>query len=142
MERTKVYLDTDVILDVLLNRTEFVENSDPVLSLVDRYPIELCVTGVSFANLEYIGRKVMGKQSIKTALLDLSKLVTTISIDDAVVRKALQSDMSDFEDTLQIFAAKAHKITVVVTRNTKDYRKSGLEVLRPEQFTEKYYQSN
>ena len=84
----------------------------------------------------------MGKQSIKTALLDLSKLVTTISIDDAVVRKALQSDMSDFEDTLQIFAAKAYKITVVVTRNTKDYRKSGLEVLQPEQFTEKYYKSN
>ncbi|MCS7075489.1 MAG: PIN domain-containing protein [Bacteroidia bacterium] len=132
----KILIDTDVLLDLLLDRKPFSENAAKVLSLCEKNKIQGFVTAVTINNLYYILRKSTSHKDILTAIEKLLLIVDIPVTDKLCIERALKSGFKDFEDAIQNCTADCHLIQTIITRNTKDYKKSRLNVLTPDRFLE------
>ncbi len=129
-----VFIDADIILDVLCQREPFYEAAAEVLTLGDRGDIKLMTTSLVFANVFYILRKVLGIEKGKELLRKLRIIVGVLPVEERAVDMALNSDFSDFEDGLQYFTAREHGIGVLLTRNIKDYKKNDIVIQTAEEY--------
>jgi predicted nucleic acid-binding protein len=133
MNRT-VFLDSDVILDVLCKREPFYSFAAELFTLGDLGKVTLVTTSLVFANVFYILRKVLGIEKGKELLRKLRIIVGVISVTEKTVDLALNSNFADFEDGLQYFTARENNIQILITRNVKDYRGKELLVQTPEEY--------
>ena len=134
----KVFLDTDVILDFLLERKSFSEASIFLLTLGDIGKINLYSSGLVFSNCYYVLRKLSSHSKVIDALQSLRSFIEMVPIDHQVVDDALHSSFKDFEDAIQNSAASSAGIRFLITRNIKDYKKSELAVMTPEEYLARY----
>jgi len=132
----KVLIDTNVILDIALNREPFVENSALFLKVASRQMISLFITATTVTDLYYIIRKEKGKAVALSFIEDLLRFVDVASVDKKTVIEALHSGIPDFEDAIQVHAAGQAAIAVIVTRNESDFVGSGLDIQTPKSFLE------
>ena len=130
----KVFVDTDIVLDLLSNREPFYVHSANLFSAADKNEIKIYVSSLSFSNLNYILSKQLTADQAKKRLLKFKTLVTVLSVSDKIVELALSSDFKDFEDGIQYFTAIESNIKVLLTRNLKDYRTAEIPVMTAEQF--------
>ena len=130
----KVFVDTDIILDLLSNREPFYVHSANLFSAADKKEIKLYVSSLSFANLNYILSKQYSADQSRKKLLKFKTLVTVLSVTDKVIELSLSSDFKDFEDGIQYFTATENNIKTLLTRNLKDYKSAQISVLTAEQF--------
>jgi predicted nucleic acid-binding protein len=129
-----VFIDSDIILDLLCKRDPYYEYAAEVFTLGDYKIIELVTTPVVFANVFYILRKILGIEKAKEYLRKLRIMVGVISINDKVIDLALNSSFSDFEDGLQYFSSRENGIEILLTRNTKDYKEKDIIIQTPEEY--------
>ncbi|HEY3386949.1 MAG TPA: PIN domain-containing protein [Saprospiraceae bacterium] len=134
----KLFLDTDVILDFLLDRDDFSEASVFLLTLGDMGKITLFSSGLVFSNCYYILRKISSHSKAIDALQSLASFIQFTTIDHQVVQDALHSSFKDFENALQNSSATFSGLKVLITRNGKDYRKSKIAVMTPEEYISRY----
>ena len=134
----RIFLDTDVILDFLLDRDDFSEASVYLLTLGDMGKITLFSSGLVFSNCYYILRKISSHAKTIDALQSLGSCIQFTTIDHQVVQDALHSSFKDFEDALQNSSATLSGLKVLITRNGKDYKKSNLSVMTPEEYISRY----
>jgi predicted nucleic acid-binding protein len=134
----KVLIDTDFILDLLLDREPFAQSAAVILSLCEKKILHGHVTPVTISNLYYVLRKDNSHKKVIEAIQKLIQIVDIAIMDKFCIEYALNSGFKDFEDALQNFTAQNHNIECLITRNTKDYKKSNLTVLTPDGFLEKY----
>ncbi|MDR0456101.1 MAG: PIN domain-containing protein [Treponema sp.] len=132
--RKKIFVDSDVILDLLAKRESFYEDAAQLFTLAHEKKIALFTTAVVFANVFYILRKVGGNEEAKKQLRNLRLLVHIVPIHENAVDMALNSKFSDFEDGLQYFTAKEHNMPALVTRNTGDYKVRDISIQTPHEF--------
>ena len=130
----KIFVDSDVILDILCQREPYYEYAAYVFSLSDARKIVLYTTSLVFSNVYYILRKVLGIQKAKESLRKLRLLVKVIPVEEKEVDLALNSKFSDFEDALQYYTAMRYGIEILLTRNIKDYKERKILVQTPEEF--------
>ncbi|MFN3555974.1 MAG: PIN domain-containing protein [Bacteroidales bacterium] len=131
----RVLIDTDIILDFFFDRKPFSDQAAIILTLCERKTLTGFVTPVMISNLYYILRQQARHSKVIEKLSQLTEIVEILSMDKMVVREALQSDFKDFEDALQHFAATTSgEVDVIITRNVKDYQRSSLGVLTPDNF--------
>ncbi|MGI5063698.1 PIN domain-containing protein [Treponema denticola] len=130
----KIFIDSDIILDIICCREPYYQYAAYVFSLSDTKKIVLYTTSLVFANVYYILRKVLGIQKAKESLRKLRLLVRVISVEEKEVDLALNSKFSDFEDALQYYTALKHNIGIFLTRNVKDYKEKDIIVQTPEEF--------
>lgn len=144
MMPNKILIDSDIILDVLLAREPFCDDSTKFLSLCENKQISGFVTGLAIANIHYLLRKEYQSKEILREIKKLLNFVDVLIIDKTVILNAIDSDFNDFEDALQNFSAEQNRqIDAIVTRNIKDikdYKKSKISVLSPSQFLQNYKQ--
>jgi predicted nucleic acid-binding protein len=133
-----IFLDTDVILDFLLDRDSFSEASVHLLTLGDMGRISLYSSGLVFSNCYYVLRKISSHGKAIDALQSLGSFIEFTTLDHQVVLDALHSSFKDFEDALQNASATASGLKVLITRNGKDYKKSNLSVMTPEEYISRY----
>ena len=126
----KHYLvDTNVVIDMLLDR----EDADAACAVFDgaergEYVLHICA--LSFTTIYYSLRKFLTREQRIDALTQLSDALEVAHVDDDVINMALKSGWKDFEDAVQNFSAVADpEITAVITRNTRDFKDSSLEVV-------------
>ncbi len=117
-----VFIDADVILDLLLERQPFFDASASLFMKLQQGELAGSVSPLIFSNLYYILRKELSKGEALAALRKLRLLVDVLPIDGAVVDQALASSFTDFEDAMQYYTATAHGVDAVITRNKHDYR--------------------
>ena len=130
-----ILIDTDVILDFFLDREPFSENAAKILSLCEKKEIIGFVTPVIVTNVYYLLSQKGKQEKVIEKLKILLSLLEILIIDKNSIMVALNSDFKDFEDALQNYAAELNgKIDIIVTRNTKDYKKSELGIMNPEEF--------
>jgi len=134
----KVFLDTDVILDFLLDRESFSDASIFLLTLGDMGKIKLYSSGLVFTNCYYVRRRISSHLKVMDALQSLGSFIEFASVDHQVVHDALHSSFKDFEDAMQNAAASTAGIRFLITRNIKDYKKSELAVMTPEEYIARY----
>ena len=129
-----VFVDTDVVLDLLARREPFYPAAARLFSLVERGEVTACVSALAFANLFYLLRKELGAARAVEVLSKLRRLVTVLPVDDGVIERALVAGFRDFEDAIQYHAALAGGATCLVTRNLRDYPDPAIRVCTAEEF--------
>jgi predicted nucleic acid-binding protein len=131
-KKIDILIDTDVILDLLLDRPEFSENAAKLLSLCERGEVNGYVTPIIFANVFYFLKKVAGTEQAVLKSLALLNFLEVIPATKSNIKEALFSPMVDKEDAMQSMAAYSHgSIHAIVTRNVKGYKKSPLQAILP-----------
>ena len=130
----RIFIDSDVILDVALARQPFVEASLAVLMQCESGQYLGCISSNSVANIYYILRKLGGDEKARLFIKQLLKFLVIIPVDHVGISKALDSKFSDFEDAIQHFAALSFGCTMIVTRNIQDYKFAELKVVLPRIF--------
>jgi predicted nucleic acid-binding protein len=130
----KVFVDSDIILDLLAERLLFYEDAAKIFTWAYKRKIELYTTAVVLANVFYILRKANGNEKSKEQIKDLRLLVKILPIDENIVDMALSSKFNDFEDGLQYYAAKEQSLFGIITRNIKDYKIKDLVIQTPKEF--------
>ena len=95
--------------------------------LVKKYDLTYISTGD-------ILRKEIGIEQAKTTIRKLRLIINVIDSSEKTIDCALNSDFSDFEDAIQYYTAQNHNLSVIVTRNVKDYKDSNLSAETPEMF--------
>jgi len=129
-----IFLDTNVIIDVLANRQPFSESSSKLFDYAEKGKINLFISALSYSNIYYIIRKTCTHKEMLSLLKDLEALTETLDVTKQVILKSLSGDFKDFEDAIQYNTALANKnIKVIVTRNVKDYKNSELTILTPDE---------
>lgn len=130
----KVFVDTDVILDLLSERIPHFHFSAVLFTFAEMKKIELYTTPLIMANMFYILRKQLGNDEAKKALRKLRILITVIDSSEAIIDKALNSTFNDFEDAIQYYTALENGIKIILTRNLRDYKNADIIVQTPESF--------
>jgi predicted nucleic acid-binding protein len=134
----RVFIDSDVILDLLLAREPFFPAATRLFSLVQEEKIEGCVSALIFSNLSYILRKRMPAAKALAALRKLRLLTSVVPVDERTIDLALASSFTDFEDAIQYYAALSFEVEAIVTRNHQDYKAATLPILTAEECVELY----
>jgi len=131
----RVFVDTNVLIDLLSRRHPHYESAAQLFSLADKKQIELAVSALTIANTSYILQKQIGTNETKKILRTLQLIINILPLTDKIIALASNDDkFIDFEDGLQFFTAVQFKQDVIVTRNLKDFKKSTIPVLSAEQF--------
>lgn len=133
-----LFLDTNVIIDLLAKREPFYRSAAQLFSLADKMKLQLCVSALSFANINYILLKEKKPEEARLILRKLKLLVEVISLDDRIIGLSLNDvDFKDYEDALQYYSALENGANVIITRNLKDFQKSKIPVLTAEQYLQR-----
>ena len=130
----KVFVDTDVILDLLAERIPFFHFSAVLFTFAEMKKLELYTSPLILANTFYILRKQLGNSEAKNALRKLRILLHVVDSSESIIDKALNSDFTDFEDAIQYYTALDHDIKIILTRNVRDYKNASVIVQTPEAF--------
>lgn len=130
-----VLIDTDVILDFFFDRKPFSDDASQILNLCEKGLVKGFVTSVIISNIYYLLRKTANHRNVIDSLKILMNFIDICNIDKDTILSAMNSDFKDFEDALQNFSAQNDsRISIIITRNTKDFKLSELSVLTPEIF--------
>jgi predicted nucleic acid-binding protein len=129
---TDLFIDTDVIIDFLIDRKPHSREAAIIFTLIEQKKIKGYASSLTFSNLYYVLRKVESHNKVITKLDSISRLVTILKVDQQTIKDAIASGFQDFEDSIQYYCALDYKkIDVLITRNTKDYKNSEIPVMTP-----------
>ncbi len=130
----KIFLDSDVILDFLLDRKPFSDNIGQLFQLSLDTDLQLCISPTSVTNINYIIGRIQSKKQAHIKTKKILKLVKVETVCETTVNKAIQSRFTDFEDAVQNYCALESNHTIILTRNTKDYKESEMAILTPNEY--------
>lgn len=127
-----IFLDTNVLIDFLADRKPFSIHAAQLFDSSERKKVRLFISAVSYNNIYYILKQRLSHQQTIRVLNSLHEWTHTIDVTGKIIDSALKSDFSDFEDAIQHSCAKSiPQIGMIVTRDTKDFRKSDVAVANP-----------
>jgi predicted nucleic acid-binding protein len=129
----RVIVDTNVVLDVLLEREPFVKPAVEIFCLVEESRIDAFICATTVTTIDYLLVKSL-KTNAKNALRRLISLFEIATVNRPVIERALVSKIQDFEDAVLNEAGQMAGADFVITRNTKDFAKSALKVCDPNEF--------
>ncbi len=137
---TKVFLDSDVIIDFLAKRAHYPE-AFALLAIIEEGKVIAYTSPIVLANVDYITAKYSTKAKSRKAIRILRKKISILPVNGNIVDKALESEFTDFEDAIQYYAAESEEVDFIVTRNKKDYAKGKLKVVTAQEFLELFQAS-
>lgn len=131
----KLFLDTNIILDLLEERHPFCTGAASIFSLADKNEIVLSASALSFSNANYILLQSNKYDEVKQMFRKIKIIVKVLSLDDKIVELALNdTDFKDFEDGLRYFTALEDGVDVIISRNLKDFKKARIPVMTADQY--------
>jgi predicted nucleic acid-binding protein len=131
---TDLFVDSDIILDLLAKREPYYIHAANLFTLVDQKKINAFTSPIVFANLHYFLKKLTSNTSALKSLRKLKTLINILPVDERVIEQSLNSEFTDFEDAIQYFTAVNNKINTIITRNRTDYKKSKISALSAEEY--------
>ena len=133
-----VFVDTNIVLDLLMMRKSYHKSAARLFSLVDRKKIVVCISALSITTVHYILSKHLGSEKARNILSRFKTLVTVLPVDERIIDGALASAFKDFEDAVQYYCALSAGIAVLLTRDIKDYRQANISIMSVEEFLKNY----
>ena len=131
----RIFLDTNVVLDLVLNRPEFANEAEQIFNLNNEGEIQLFISALTLADVIYFTNK-NGKNPVLVAKT-LLEWVQVVDLEVRFFHQTLTSAFKDFEDGLQYFCASSIQgLDGIVTRNKKDFKPSIIPVHTPVEFLE------
>ncbi len=130
----QIFLDTNVIIDFLANRSPFSITAAQIFNLSVIGKIKLYISAVSYNNIYYILRQTLSNVQAMKLLNELCEMTEIADVNKSTIMQSLKADFKDFEDAIQYHCAlQIGKIDIIITRDTKDFKKSQLPVMNPEE---------
>ncbi len=136
MKASRVLLDTNVLLDYVLDRGVASIHAERIFEKCVRGEIECHIAAHTIVNMFYILRKVYSVSERKTILSSLSALCYVEPVDDDMIQKALTGNHKDIEDHLQILCAEEIGAKCIITRDIRGFEDSSVRILSPKAFLE------
>lgn len=131
----RIFVDTNIVIDLLAKRTEFYSEAAKIFSFSDGGKVELFISSLTFANTNYVLSKHKSPKEAREILRKFKVLVNVLSLDDKIIELALSDEkFADFEDGLQYYSALKSNMDVILTRNKKDFRHAGIPVLTAKEY--------
>jgi len=129
---TDLFIDTDIIIDFLIDRKPYSREAAILFTLIEQKKLRGYSSSLTFSNLYYILRKIETHNKVISKLDSLSKILSILKVDEQTIKSAINSGFLDFEDSIQYFSARDYKkISVIITRNIRDYKNSEIPVMTP-----------
>ena len=129
----RVFVDCDVILDLLLARHPNFEAATRLFELFESEELEGHGSPLVFSNLFYVLRRQIPPQEARNALQKLRRLLRLLPVNEKIVDLALASSFTDLEDALQYYTALTHDLDALVSRNKRHYKAARIPVLTAEE---------
>lgn len=129
----KVLFDANVILDVLLDREPFFENSARLVSLVEQEIIEGYLCATTITTLDYLVARSLGRDNARSAINKILNLFKIAEVNKKVLLLSAESSFKDFEDAVQYYSGKFESVDAIVTRNIRDFERAEYPVYSPEE---------
>ena len=129
-----VLIDTNVVLDILLCRMEFINNSRTILELAEEKQFIGYISASAVTDIFYISQKKMGKQVAKDAIKHLMNIFYPATVTDHNIYQALDIDWEDFEDCVQFVVGTNLSVDYIVSRNARDFSSGSITAISPELF--------
>lgn len=133
----KVLIDTNVILDVLCDRPDFVEASSRVWKLCEVGQIDGYISAMSVPNIVYILRKELTPEKTQQIIQQITMIFQIVDLRSNDLRSAAEMFSHDYEDAVQMCQASRIGADHIVTRNIRDFRDSKVPALKPSEFLER-----
>ncbi|MDZ7757269.1 PIN domain-containing protein [Rhodohalobacter sp.] len=130
----KVLFDTNVLLDVFLEREPFFEASSRAVGLAEEGKIEGWLCGTTVTTIHYLLAKSLNPENAEQYVMDILKIFHIAAITRAVLVEAVGCDFADYEDGVIHQSAIHANLDAILTRNQKDFKKSELPVYSPAEF--------
>jgi len=125
----RIFLDTNILLDVLLEREPFWPRAQQVWSLVEHRKIKAAVSTLSVSNVFFIVKRLANREKAYWAIELLSELFQLVAVTPTMIRTALQARFPDFEDAIQYYCAHAFRAKAIISRDDTGFAKSTIPVL-------------
>ena len=130
----KLLIDTNIVIDLLAKRECFFQETQELFTLADEKHLSLFISALTFANTYYIITRELNANEARKVMIKFMTLVKILPLENKVLELALSSDFSDFEDAIQYYTALDNKLTIIITRNKKDFKRSKLPVLTAREY--------
>ena len=133
-----VFVDTDICIDLLSGRKPFNAIAERLFSLADLGKLTLYVSSLSFSHIDYILKSQYKRTDSRFILAKFKTLVSVLAVNEKIIDLAIVSDFDDFEDAIQYNTAIENNLSILLTRNLKDYKKAAIQVINPETYLSGY----
>ena len=136
----RVLLDTNVILDLFLEREPFVNDAALLWRANEVRALSAYVSAITPVNLFYIGRKLKGRDVAFQVVQEMLSVMSIAPIHQGVLESSLELKFADYEDAVQYASAVAINLDAIITRNVGDFKNAQLPVFSPNDFIKTYQQ--
>ncbi len=130
----KLFIDTNVVIDVIGGREPFLKDSQEILTLCESEKAEGIISTLTLCTIAYVLRKNISTQLMKKKLREFRNILKPIDLSTSILDKAIDSDIADFEDAVQFFTAAYSDADYIITRNVKHFPKNDIPILTPTAF--------
>lgn len=127
----RLLIDTNVVLDVILEREPFVDAAIALFGLIEAGRLQGYIAATTVTNIFYIVRKLQGREVALQAIARLMRGMALCEVNRQVIDRALSLGLKDFEDGVQLACAVSAGLDAVVTRNEEDFQGADFAVLSP-----------
>lgn len=128
----KFFLDTNILLDFILQRELFFNDAVQILDFAVRESIELYTSSQSVITSFYLSEKELKAKNLKTVFAQLFDYIQIAAVNSDMIKASLNSDIKDFEDAVQVFCAhQIENLEGIITRNLKDFSNTGIRIFSP-----------
>jgi predicted nucleic acid-binding protein len=129
-----IFLDTNIVLDLLAYRMPFYTEAAKLFSLADKEKIRLSISALCLADSNYILSRQHPEMEVRKILRKFKVLVNVLPLDDKISDLALSSEFKDFEDAIQYFTAIENDQDIIITRNQPDFKESKIPIMTAGEF--------
>jgi predicted nucleic acid-binding protein len=131
---SRIFLDTNVILDLLAQRAPFFDPIARLATLADQKKLILVASPLSFTTVDYVLNKYESSESVLSKLRKFKIICEVCEVNEETVEKGLNSNFKDFEDSIQYYTAVQSNCTIIITRNGKDFKNSNIPIMTAEEY--------
>jgi len=130
----KLFIDTNVVIDVIAGREPFVKDSQQILHLCESGKTDGVVSTLTLCTVSYVLRKFVAPGTMRQKLRDFRNILRPVDLSVSIIDKAIDSSMTDFEDAVQFYTAAYSDADYIITRNPKHFPQDNIPVLTPTAF--------
>jgi len=134
----KILVDTNIFLDILLQRPPFFKDSHRIFKMAENGIIEGFIAPITINNIAYIARKSHLPDQIRTFIVLMADTFTICRMDSTTVAQAVGLKFTDIEDSLQAAMAESHGCDFIITSNGSDYKHSPVPAISATTFLDMY----
>jgi predicted nucleic acid-binding protein len=130
----KVFLDTNVLLDVLAKRTPFCDDAARIWTLAELGKIEALVSAISSNNVYYVVRRASNRKSAEKALQLMRNVFIPVPLSVQILNQAIDAGFNDFEDAIQFHSAVHSGAGCLITRDADHFPVIDILIITPAGF--------